>query len=100
MPMHLKCCNFRPTGPFGITLYSLLFVLVLLGAPCAVRRAPFMGLGRSYSALPLAVTNDIRHQPASGVWPAAGPEASLGLGLRQLGLQLLSCSVRGIAAEH
>ena len=63
--MHLKRCNFRPTGPFGITLR----------AGCAIHRA-----GRPYAALPLAVTNDIRHQPACGQL----------LGLRQLGLQLLS----------
>jgi hypothetical protein len=44
---------------------------------CWVRR----GWGcRPYSALPLAITDDIRHQPACGQL----------LGLRQLGLQLLS----------
>jgi hypothetical protein len=37
---------------------------------------------RPYSSLPLAVTNDIRHQPACD-------QLQL-LGLRQLGLQLLS----------
>jgi hypothetical protein len=68
--MHLNCCNFRPTGPFGINLC----------AECVIH-----GGCMSYSALPLAVTDDIRHQLACDKL----------LGLRQLlggqlGLQLLS----------
>jgi hypothetical protein len=65
--MPFKCCNFRPTGHWPVWHHP----------SCWVRH----GWGcRPYSALPLAVTNDIRHQPACGQL----------LDLRQLGLQLLS----------
>jgi hypothetical protein len=67
--MHLNCCHFRPTGPVGISLC----------AGCVIHGAVDLW-HRPYAALPLAVTKDIRHQPACGQL----------LGLRQLGLQLLS----------
>jgi hypothetical protein len=63
--MHLNCCNFRPTGPFGITLRA---GCVIHGAVGPIPHCHW------------AVTNDIRHQPACGQL----------LGLRQLGLQQLS----------
>jgi hypothetical protein len=33
-------------------------------------------VGLEYSALPLAVTNDMRYAAPAGVWLAAGPEAA------------------------
>jgi hypothetical protein len=62
--MHLQCCNFRPPGPFGITLR----------AGCAIHRAGC----RPYAALPLAVTYDIRHRPAWGQLPAAAAGCGAG----------------------
>jgi hypothetical protein len=64
--MHLKCCNFQPTGPFG-TIHSSCWVRH--GWDC-----------RRDSTLPLAVTNDIRHIPPCGqlldLTEAAGTSAA------------------------
>jgi hypothetical protein len=64
--MPLKCCNFASTR-WSVWHHSSCWVRHEWGC-------------RPYSALPLAVTSDIRHQPACGQL----------LGSRQLGLQLLS----------
>ena len=58
--MHLNCCNFRPTGPFGITLR----------AGCVIHGA--VGL----SSCRIATGRHERYTAPAGVWPAAGPEAA------------------------
>jgi hypothetical protein len=57
--MPLKCCNFRPTGPFGTTRCA---GCVVDGDVCLICRIT-TGLYGRYTA------------PA-GVWPAPGPEAA------------------------
>ena len=57
--MHLKRCNFRLTGPFGITLR----------AGCAMDGA----VGLIYR---IATGRHERYTAPAGVWPASGPEAA------------------------
>jgi hypothetical protein len=72
--MHLNCCNFRPTGPFGISLRA---GCVIHGAVGLIPHCHSTGRHERYTA------------PA-GVWPASGPEAA----------GTSAASVREIAVER
>jgi hypothetical protein len=64
--VHLKCCNFRPTGPFGITLR----------AGCAMDAAVGLIPHCHWPSRTIYGTSRRDTAPAGGVWPAAGPEVA------------------------
>jgi hypothetical protein len=74
--MHLKCCNFRPAGPFGASPFVL--------------GASWMGLQAHFR---IATGCHERYTARAGAWPAAGPEAAAGTSAAQ-------SPVREIAAER